>query len=236
MFRGRVKTSPNTNLDHFAKFERDVVRLGPWILSPLTGVAELLWPPRCAACDVAAVEALCGTCADTLLVCTEPQRLSFARRAAWDTALCRFEFGGQLGVAVRRAKYAESGAALARQLGRLLAPLPAADLVIPVPLHRRRLRHRGFNQAAELIRGAGVRPALGRLARTRHTPPQTDKPPPERLANVAGAFIGRNVFGARVLLVDDVMTTGATADACARALREAGAVSVNVLALARAML
>ena len=202
----------------------------------LAGIFDLLWPPRCAACDSSTVEALCGPCADTLLSCTEPQKLSFTRSAAWDTALCRFEFGGQLGVAIRRAKYAESGAALARHLGRLLAPLPAADLVIPVPLHGRRLRHRGFNQAAELVRGAGARPALGHLARIRHTPPQTDKPPPERLANVAGAFVGKNVLGARVLLIDDVMTTGATADACARALREAGAKSVNVLALARAML
>ena len=123
---------------------------------------------------------------------------------------------------------------MARQLGRLLAPLPAADLVIPVPLHPRRLRVRGFNQAAELIRGAGVKPALSRLARIRHTPPQTDKPPPARMANVAGAFVARNVFGLRVLLVDDVMTTGATADSCARALREAGATAVSVLALARA--
>jgi predicted amidophosphoribosyltransferase len=202
----------------------------------LAGFSDLLWPPRCAACDAPAVEPLCGPCADTLLACTEPQKLSFTRHAAWDTALCRFEFGGQLAVAIRRAKYAESGAVLARQLGRLLAPLPAADLVIPVPLHRRRLRHRGFNQAAELIRGARLWPALGHLVRIRHTPPQTDKPPPARLANVAGAFVGRNVLGARVLLVDDVMTTGATADACARALREAGATAVNVLALARAML
>jgi ComF family protein len=135
---------------------------------------------------------------------------------------------------MRRAKYAESGSALARQLGRLLAPLPNADLVIPVPLHRRRLRVRGFNQAAELVRGAGGRPALSQLARVRDTPPQTDKPPPARLANVAGAFAAREVRGARVLLVDDVMTTGATVDACARTLREAGAASVFVLALARA--
>ena len=158
------------------------------------------------------------------------------RRAAWDVALCRFEFGGQLAIAIRRAKYAESGGALARQLGPLLLPLPAVDVVIPVPLHRRRLRARGFNQAAELIRGAGARPALDKLARIRHTPPQTDKPPPARMANVAGAFAARNVLGAHVLLIDDVITTGATADACARALREAGAKSVQVLALARAML
>src|SRR5262252_4020202 len=104
----------------------------------LTGLADLLWPPRCAACDLYTDAVLCSICNDTLLPSTEPQQLSFPRSASWDLALCRFEFGGQLAVAVRRAKYAESGSALARQLGRLLAPLPSADLVIPVPLHPRR--------------------------------------------------------------------------------------------------
>jgi ComF family protein len=200
----------------------------------LQGLADLFWPPRCAACDLYTEAVFCRICEDTLLHSTAPQQLSFPRTAAWDLAMCRFEFGGQLAVAVRRAKYAESGSALARQLGRLLAPLPSADLVVPVPLHPRRLRFRGFNQAAELVRGAGGRPALSHLARVRDTPPQTDKPPPARLGNVAGAFSARNVFGAHVLLVDDVMTTGATADACARALRQAGAAAVMVLALARA--
>jgi len=211
------------------------MQVRPRILSPfLSGLADLFWPPRCAACDLYTENVFCRICEDTMLPSTGAQLLSFPRSAAWDLATCRFEFGGQLAVAIRRAKYAEWGSALARQLGRLLAPLPSADLVIPVPLHPRRLRVRGFNQAAELVRGAGERPALSHLSRIRDTPPQTDKPPRARLGNVAGAFSARNVFGAHVLLVDDVMTTGATADACVRALRQAGAAAVSVLALARA--
>jgi len=210
-----------------------------WIAS---GLAELLWPQRCAACDaLSGLEwALCRPCHDTLLR-TEAaeQRLSFPRPPAWTGARCQFEFGGQLALAIRRAKYG-GDSALARLLGRLLRPLPPDyDLAIPVPLHPRRLRARGFNQAAELLRGAGIRPRIELLVRTRDTPPQTDRPLPARLRNVAGAFavhMPERVKGRRVLLVDDVMTTGATADACARALSEAGSAAVLVLALARAPL
>jgi len=204
------------------------------------GFADLLWPPICTACDApcAPAQPLCRLCAETLvdLEITE-QRLSFPRPPAWTSAHCRFEFGGQLAIAIRRAKYGGEGS-FSRLLGRLLPrPPPGCDLVLPVPLHRRRLAQRGFNQAAELLRGTGARPTLGLLVRTRDTPPQTERPPPARLANVAGAFAVREpalVRRRRVLLVDDVMTTGATADACARALRQAGAAEVHVQAIARA--
>src|SRR5262245_44341208 len=76
------------------------------------GLADLFWPPRCAACDLYTEDVFCTVCSDTLLATTEPQKLSFLRPAAWDFAMCRYEFGGQLAVAIRRAKYAESGAAL----------------------------------------------------------------------------------------------------------------------------
>jgi ComF family protein len=204
------------------------------------GAADLLWPLRCAACDLEVLPRapLCASCADTLLDCAGATQVpSFRRPAAWTAAACRFEFGGQLAVALRRAKYGQE-AVLARQLGALLRPLPAAcDLVVPVPLHPRRFRGRGFNQAAELVRGAGARPILGVLIRTRDTPPQTERPRSLRLRNVARAFAvpaPEMVHGKRVLLVDDVMTTGATADACAQALLAAGAASVCVLCLARA--
>jgi len=206
------------------------------------GLADLLWPPLCTACDAACApgEPFCRLCADSLVdLETTEQRLSFPRLPAWTSAHCRFEFGGQLAIAIRRAKYGGEGS-FSRALGHLLPPAPrGCDLVVPVPLHRRRLRLRGFNQAAELVRGTGARPTLGLLVRTRDTPPQTERPPPARLHNVAGAFSVREperVRRRRVLLVDDVMTTGATADACARALRQAGAAEVHVQAIARAPL
>ena len=141
---------------------------------------------------------------------------------------------------------------LATPLGRLLAEsgaraLPAppdewADGLVPVPLHPARLAERGFNQAELLAAPCAARwgvPILPRvLVRTRPTLPQTDLDPAARRANVRDAFrVPRPaaVQGRRVLLVDDVLTTGATVGAAARALRAAGATAVGVLTLARVL-
>jgi ComF family protein len=134
---------------------------------------------------------------------------------------------------------------LARPLGRCLAPLLAeagpVDVIVPVPLDRRRERQRGFNQAAliaaELSRTAGVPLGRGVLRRVRATETQTGLTRRQRRLNVRGAFRVRRpeaVAGRTVVLVDDVITTGATAAACAAALKRAGAARVVVLALARA--
>ncbi len=113
--------------------------------------------------------------------------------------------------------------------------LSRADIAVPVPLHRRRQRARGFNQAAELARHLEL-PALLALTRVRATPSQTDLPAARRHANVRDAFAlrrGIDVHGLRVVLIDDVSTTGATLESCARVLREAGAVEVSALTAAR---
>lgn len=121
--------------------------------------------------------------------------------------------------------------------------LDESDIIVPVPLHRRRLWHRRYNQAAELARGLGaltakpVEPMV--LRRVRPTPSQGAMPSAKaRRRNMRGAFQvpperRSTVEGRAVLLVDDVLTTGATADACARALKRAGVEKVSVLALAR---
>ncbi len=115
--------------------------------------------------------------------------------------------------------------------------LAACDVVVPVPLHPRRQRARGFNQA-ELLANALGPPVLLALKRRRGTQSQTGLPAARRHANVRQAFALRRhvgVDGLRVLLVDDVCTTGATVEACARVLRQAGAADVSVLTAARAV-
>lgn len=115
--------------------------------------------------------------------------------------------------------------------------LDGADVVVPVPLHRARRLARGFNQAADLARGLGL-PVSQALRRTRNTGSQADLPAARRHANVRGAFrLARRapIRGASVVLVDDVSTTGATLEACGRALLEGGAREVRALIAARAV-
>ena len=117
--------------------------------------------------------------------------------------------------------------------------LEGPDLVAAVPLHWRRLLTRGYNQSMELARGVakplGVSLDARALGKSRHTLPQSKLGARERKANLAGAFVadGSRVAGKNVLVVDDVMTTGATLEAASRALRLAGARRVEVLVLAR---
>jgi ComF family protein len=130
---------------------------------------------------------------------------------------------------------------LARPLGNFLARvLPREerfDAIVPMPLHWRRRWERGFNQSELLAREIGRRwnvPVKQLARRVKATVPQAGLTNAKRRANVGGAFKSRtNVTGARVLLVDDVLTTGATAAACARALKRAGVKHVALLAVAR---
>jgi ComF family protein len=153
---------------------------------------------------------------------------------------------GSLPALIRRHKYG-----LDQAVGRAIAeylpdelPLDRAqyDLIVPVPLHRRRLWWRGFNQAALLADEIGRRLALPldatALRRVRATAAQTARDHDARRRNVRRAFAVRRparVRGRRILLIDDVMTTGATADECARTLRGAGATVVDVFTLMRVL-
>jgi ComF family protein len=132
---------------------------------------------------------------------------------------------------------------LARPLATLMTtrlPIPPAVVLVPVPLHPSRLRERRYNQAALLVRAIAERVprpiALRAVARRLATPPQAGLDATERRANLTGAFVVRHpqaIAGRHVLLIDDVITTGATADACARALLAAGALRVDVYAVGR---
>jgi ComF family protein len=148
-------------------------------------------------------------------------------------------YEGALRAILHAMKYAGCRS-VARELGRRMRNaggdmLSEASIVVPVPLHRRRRRARGFNQAADLAQHLGL-PVVEALRRRRATQSQTDLPAAKRHANVRGAFAirrGVDVAGLRIVLVDDVSTTGATLESCARVLREAGALDVSALTAAR---
>lgn len=193
----------------------------------LAGAAlSLLAPPRCAACDerLARDAALCARCLETA---EPPSELPAGVSAS-------FAYGGAIAEAIRATKYGPRPERL-RALRRLIvegldrAALAEIACVAPVPLHRARLRTRGFDQAAILAQA--VARALGRpcdvalLGRAIDTPHLAALDAKGRLEAVDGAFVlRRRVAPAAVLLIDDVRTTGATLEAAAAPLRAAGAV------------
>jgi ComF family protein len=212
--------------------------LGAGRRDPLCGACwdaiPRLAPPCCDRCGVAGggvgpAAGLCGSC--------------LAGPPEWDWARAAAEYTGVVRDAIHAFKF-EGRRALARPLASLVAAqwgatLPAGvEALVPVPLGRARERERGFNQArllAERLGGALGRPVrAGWLRRVRITGPQSDLGAAARRANVRGAFAAHPaVAGRHVAVVDDVLTTGATAAECARALRAAGAARVGVLTVAR---
>ena len=218
---------------------------------------DLLFPSQCLGCGKHG-SFLCPSC-ETSLPRLEPPYCKMCAQPVTSGSLCRdcvsappaavdgirapFLMEGAIQEAIHALKYRNLRAA-APTLGRLLAlwlesnPLHG-DVLVPVPLHRRRLRGRGYNQSALLAKEVGKRAGLPvveyLLVRTRDTPSQVSLPSrEERARNVEGSFkcVGK-VQGQKIILVDDVVTTGSTLSACATALRFGGAGSVWGLALAR---
>jgi len=210
----------------------------------IDAAAAVLIGPLCAACreplDHPTRGAVCNECWTAVAPLTPRGIEAFPPHIHAAAAIGPYD--GRLRDVIQALKY-DRRPTIAKHLARLMRDagvgvLEGADGVVPVPLHRSRERTRGFNQAAELALHLGV-PVQNVLLRTRKTATQADLPAGKRHANVRGAFTSRGRCGIRgkvLVLVDDVCTTGATLNACAEVLLEAGAVNVRALVAARAPL
>jgi ComF family protein len=197
-------------------------------------VARFAQPrPRCRRCALPVPESVseCGRCL------AAPPPLDACHAAVsyeypWSALVAQYKFGGQAG-------WAHGFATLMRSAPWVEPAVEAADLVLPMPLSRERLAERGFNQALLLARALAARKTdSALLLRVRHTPAQTALDRQGRLGNVAGAFAveplrAAQLKGKRVVLIDDVMTSGASLFTAAQALRQAGAAHITGLVLAR---
>ncbi|MEM7663368.1 MAG: ComF family protein [Pseudomonadota bacterium] len=231
---------------------------------PFEAVSQFIWPKRSLISNTPSVGALtphdfkalsfitgaicpkCGTPQAFDLGDGEVCAACHARPVPWSRARAALEYddvsrqpilamkrgGRRDGLELMATWMAVAGAELVEQ----------ADLIVPVPLHYRRLISRGYNQAGWLAAALGRRTGKpvrhSVLKRTRTTPSQAGRSARDRYRNVRGAFAVRprhhkSTSGKRILLIDDVLTTGATAAAAARALNKAGAADVSVLVLAR---
>lgn len=236
----------------------------------LKALLDILFPPRCHCCKSyipgQADIHICAECRDDFRAIVSPLcpvcGLPHARedgidhrcgpclsgRRPFERARAAFGFDGPVQDLVHRFKYGKK-AHLSRPLGLLASRSlegfrndASADLIVPVPLHDKRLRERGFNQSqllgAVLAKQWGIPLSVDNLRRLRWTEPQTGLTAAERERNVRGAFgIARpeRIDGKRILLVDDVYTTGSTVTECALALKRADAREVSVLTVARAL-
>ena len=227
----------------------------------LSRLEHLVLPPTCLLCGAAGAAGL-DLCAGCL--CDLPRNFSACPRCAtplppggtgpcahcraqppdFDRAFVPFRYQPPVDFLITRLKFG-GRLTCARLLGELFAAAltergdPPPDCIAPVPLHPRRLRERGFNQALELARVAarrfGIPLWINGLRRVRHTVPQTQLDARQRQINPLGAFaLAAPPPGTRVALMDDVVTTGSTVAECARVLRAGGATEIEIWAIGRA--
>jgi ComF family protein len=220
----------------------------------LAALADMFYPQRCVSCERRSSDVLCRACFEALprvghpvcgrcglptafanFVCEECKNVDFG----FESAKAALKYEGVGKKIVHALKYR----GYKQVVDRLATPLMLQalgddhfDAVVPVPLHRARLRNRGFNQAELLARGVAQKlnaSVSDTLEVVRSTRDQVELSAAQRRANVAGAYKTKNPLYGRLLLIDDVFTTGATMNACALTLVNAGAKEVHALSLCR---
>lgn len=226
-----------------------------------SGVLDLIYPPCCLVCGKAGDDYLCADCLEKIdtigprhcskcgmpddgMICLDCREIEYA----FDSACSAGTFDGVLQTAIHKFKY-RNHIVMADPLGDLLYRCFAdahlagkVDVVIPVPIHKSRMVERGFNQSIELAKRFCKRTSLpldtSILIKHRNTPHQVNLRQEIRLTNVRDAFTvvnAENVCGKRILLIDDVFTTGSTLHEAAKALKTAGASQVHAYTLARSL-
>ena len=239
-------------------------------MSLISSLMDIIYPPRCRICTdfledypvnrkdicdecyagfLGLTHPFCRTCGEPFKSKVEEDHLCekcLRKRPYYDELRAPYLYEQKLMTAIQLIKYSGKSS-IVKSLGPPLAAFAKEwindtkeMIMIPVPLHRRKLRQRGFNQSALIVRA--ISPALGigvdffSLIRTRYTESQAGLSLEQRRKNVKGAFEARsdkNINGKTVILVDDVATTGNTMNECARILKKAGAYKVLGLTLAR---
>jgi ComF family protein len=232
----------------------------PFVSNIISEILNALYPSTCPACscrtDNISVAPFCLACWATIerysgascRICAEPFETDYSgicgqcikNPPPFSKAISYGIYDRVLAQAIHALKFQKTRR-LHKPLGSLMLRIdvPGMDAIVPVPMHPRGLRERGFNQslllAKVIAKRSGVPLILDGLLKKKDTPPQIGLTAKERTNNLAGAFSAvRSFSGMHVLLVDDVMTTGATTRACAKQLRLSGASDIVVCTLARA--
>jgi competence protein ComFC len=205
----------------------------------VAAVADMFYPECCVGCGRRSSDVLCRVCFEALPRVGGPVCGRCGLPTAFESARAPLRYEGVGKEIVHALKYR----GYKKVVGKLASPLMLQvvgderfDAVVPVPLHRSRLRKRGFNQAGLLARGVAEKinaPVSDKLKVVRSTRDQVELSAAQRRANVAGAYTAGGPVRGKVLLIDDVFTTGATMSACATTLTRAGAHEVHALSLCR---
>lgn len=218
---------------------------------------QFLLPQNCLLCDAhSGKNLICAACtadlprfhAPACPICALPSPQGevcgqcLKHPPAFDATQAAFIYDFPLDALVKTLKYGGNLAVAEFLAGEMLAapPTPPPDLLVPMPLHPQRLKERGFNQSLEIARrlsqGWGIPLVTAGVTRTRHNEPQASLPLAKRAANVRGIFTVNGDFeGKSILLVDDIMTSGASLNELAKTLKKAGANRVECLVAARTL-
>lgn len=212
-------------------------------------LVNAIYPPKCPLCDVLIPSTinLCNSCSEQVVRLSVDLNFPALTKTWFDRCRAAFAFDGPVKNALHHYKYSERmdlARYFAKELCGVLSGMDRADYILPVPLHPKRLRQRGFNQSALigklLAKSTGTKLLLDALLRVRDIPPQVGLERDERLNNVKDAFAiapkkVSKIKDAKIILLDDIVTTGATINECAKTLITAGAKSVDVVAIARTL-